>query len=414
MKKTYKKIPISIFRHNVLTMVFIVIFALISEEVLWSSQAKLQKVVYILCAVVGIYTSLSVKTDNRIRKSDEILYAACVPSVFMVLYTVFICIINGSGTNVIKQAISTSAFIIVDIMMVAALLYWFKEKIVDIMSTAVVLSYLFTIIGEGIRNGFFELVENYINPVVGANSLLERSDVGTAVVVFILYYLWEMLNAKKGIKIKTLIREISLIGVLLLAGKRIALVGLLLGSISMLMFHFFKERKGILKCFVVGTPIILYLYLFIIQSGILGAVTETFYLPTSGRIYVWSHFSDQYSLLPDYFGKGFQYIRCYMEWMTWDGIINGFGMLHNMILQLYIEIGFFGFFFYFIYLLIIYAKKISNLCGDKVRYFYISLILGTFGIYLADNVLTYPVYQVSLYSCIICMVYKTIKSRGEI
>lgn len=403
--------PINTLRHKVLTMVFIIIFALISEEVLWSGQAKFQKIVYILCAVVGIYTSLRKKTESAIRKSDEILHAAYIPIIFILLYTIMICSISGAGISGMKQAISTSAFIIVDMMMVAALLYWFKEKVVDVVCTAVLLSFLLTIIGEGLEHGFWELVINYTNPVIGANSWLERSDIGTAVVVFILYYLWEILNAKKGINIGMIIREVLLIGVLLLAGKRIAVVGLFIGIVSMLMFRFFKEKKTILKCFVVGTPIILYLYLFIIQSGILGAITEAFYLPTSGRIYVWSHFSNQYSLLPDYLGKGFQYIRGYMEWMTWDGIINGFGMLHNMVLQLYIECGFFGFFFYFIYMLGIYPKKIWNLCGDKAKFFYISLILATFGIYIADNVLTYPVYQVSLYSCIVGFVYKEIKKN---
>ena len=119
-----------------------------------------------------------------------------------------------------------------------------------------------------------------------------------------------------------------------------------------------------------------------------------------GRIEVYEWFSDQYYLSPLYLGKGFQYIHRYMMNGLGSRLVNDYHYLHNTILQLYIEGGFWGFFLWFIHGAVGIPMMLRKWFSENTAAFYLVVIVATFAIFTVDNALTYPVYQVCLYTVV--------------
>ena len=126
-------------------------------------------------------------------------------------------------------------------------------------------------------------------------------------------------------------------------------------------------------------------------------VCDLLQINTMGRVEVYGWFEDQYNLTPFYFGRGFQYIRLYMEHERGNWMVNSFHYLHNSILQIYIETGFWGFLMWFGFLLVWIPNKVRSIYGSNGYAFYAVLMTATVIMFTVDNVLTYPLYQVSLF-----------------
>ena len=108
-----------------------------------------------------------------------------------------------------------------------------------------------------------------------------------------------------------------------------------------------------------------YGYVCVIKLGILKMICRLLGINTMGRVEVYAWFEDQYNLTPFYFGEGFQYIRRYMEFGRGNWLVNAFHNLHNSILQIYIETGFWGFFMWFGFLLVLIPKKVRSIYGSN-------------------------------------------------
>lgn len=362
------------------------------------AYSSLQKMLWVMFAGTGIAVGSIFGKQNPSVPYIKVIRLVPMPYVIAVFYTVVVRVIGGDEMGIIPQAISTTCFVIVDILMVIALIDLFHEKAVDLFFYALIVSHFVSLL-FAIRDLGIEGVVAYLGGDETHLGYFEMHDIGVAVVPFILYYIFKLHFIKKKNR-KLYVRLLVLFGILFLCGKR---SGMLACAFGIAAIFFFVDRNNKLRnrqfarILLLSAFVFSYFYVCVIKLGILKMVCNLLGINTMGRVEVYAWFEDQYNLTPLYFGEGFQYIRRYMECGKGDWLVNAFHYLHNSILQIYIETGFWGFIMWFGFLLVWIPKKVRSIYGSNGYTFYAILMAATVLMFAVDNVLTYPLYQVSLF-----------------
>lgn len=137
--------------------------------------------------------------------------------------------------------------------------------------------------------------------------------------------------------------------------KRIALIGLL-GVF--LMGEFIRRRKPKVQSVLIiiisiGAIAICFGYVYLIQSGLFNEIVHALEIDTMGRDRLYAAFQEVYDFSPAFRGYGIGYVTRYISIMTEAGVgvfgTHNFGGMHNDIVTMYIELGFWGFAFWIWY-----------------------------------------------------------------
>lgn len=370
---------------------------LLSEEMLFS-HTIFQKILWVLLALVGL-VALVRQYKSGITTDHLLLLSTPVPLVVLMLYTLVRCMVTGDPIGVAGQAFTTTMYVVVDVLVVIALLHRYKERCIDLLFAGIVVSYAATLVNALGNIGLPGLWEYITDPGGSAGFYFERNDVGIAVVPLMLYYIsrWLLLQEKD---FATGLKKAGILAlIMVMSGKRSAILGLVAGvAVLALLLAYRKRVTVICRWIMAGCVALPFLYVCFIRLGGLYAIAEFLHINSMGRTEVYDWFADQYTISPLYLGKGFQYVHCYMRAGLGSDLVNKFVYLHNSILQLYIEGGFWGFFLWFGYAGIGVPLLLRKWFSQREVVFYLVLIVATMTIYLVDNALTYPLYQVCLYA----------------
>ncbi len=379
-----------------LGLVFVLLISYVSEEFI-PGRLSMQKKLFVAIAVVGILGWIY-KNRNYIKgKYWSVLCWFCIPFILSSLYTIVICSISGDSIGTIKQSITTSLFLVVDFFMVVAISYFFDKRTIIVMTAALIGAYVYVVFlkihDTGIANTLEQLVSKGI----------ERNDIGVAVVPLILYYCYIIFIKSKKIKFGIPL-TIMLLAIMYFCGKRSAILSLAIGLTLIFVVKVFgKHAVLVMKIVSCLTILGCCLYVICIHSGVLD-VLMLGKGTLSDRYYVWKHFDSIYEISPTYLGKGFGFIHRYMVAGLGNWMVNAYGYLHNSILQLYIETGFYGFCIWIGTYLLLIPYVAQKKYGKSACCFTIISIVSMFAMFTVDNTLTYPLYQICLY-CSLYSIY---------
>ena len=238
----------------------------------------------------------------------------------------------------------------------------------------------------------------------------EMNDIGVAVVPLILYYLFNWFVIKHKVEEKEFWLCLILFGIMLFCGKRSAYLSVTIGALLIFLFGRVRQKRVafiVSVCAFTGS----FLLIILIKSGLIGSLLQDKGTLTD-RYYVWKHFDHIYSISPLYLGQGFTFIHKYMENGLGDRMVNAYGYLHNTILQLYIETGFWCFVMWMAFYLFAVPIKM-NKYGQKAVLFSIISIVAMLTMYIFDNTLTYPLYQISLILTFSYLAYTAKEKKSE-
>lgn len=394
-KNRNEKIKYRTLKKDILAVVLVVMIAFTSETSI-PHQGILQKLLWCIIAFVGIFYHIQKGKIDKTDRYSRVIFWFAFPFILATLYTLVFCTVVGDTIGTVQQSITTTLYIIVDVLMVDALTHRFGIKSVKIICTSIVLCYILTIlltINEyGIIQTILSLNDNMMN-------YIERHDVGVAVVPLLLMYLYKSIIKKNKAYFQTnLPMELGLFCILLLCGKRSAYLSLICGITVMLLFRFCTRReiKNVAYIICGVTYILCFVYIVAIRCGFLDFLNNGMGT-MSDRYYVWKWFDSQYAISPFSLGKGFNYVHRYMLNGLGDGMVNAYGYLHNSILQIYIETGFLGFIIWFGTYFLVMPAKARHYCGKNTFLFMVILLVAMVAMFSVDNTLTYPLYQISLY-----------------
>lgn len=364
----------------------------IVSELSIPNQSLLQKVLWMGLAIFGIYYFY---TNVKKKKSIELFFLLSLLILPFILSVVHAFIINFNNDNlgIIKQAFTTSMYIVVDFLMVYFLIIFFKANAIYVLTNGIIFSYILGVLLSSFKYGFFATVISFFFNEAPISVYLENHDIGVAVVPILIYIVFNIVNKGK-IEKKDISTIVPLIIILIACGKRSAYLAIIVSVlIGLGIYVFRKSTRKVCHIFLWITFSCAFLYIILLKENILTHIVNMLGINTMNRLHVYDWFNNQYNLSLLYFGKGFQYIHRYMVMGCGDYFVNNFRYLHNTILQLYIEYGFIGFTLWNLFELYIYPKLISYKLSNLVLY--TILIISTYSMYAVDNVLTYPVYVVT-------------------
>ena len=284
------------------------------------------------------------------------------------------------------------------IIEISSLYFICKDRMVQYISTALIIDGFFSIIITIGKTGLFATLKVFL-AVFGlleselALKSLEVHELTYCAGLCLIYYLFFSPDRKKEKN-----RIILLAIIFVLGGKRIAFAGLLLsGGLSI-----FVKKKGLKKptVFLIGIlgTLISIGWLAILYDGRAMLFFAEKGINVMGRDSLYAYFISKTKFSVGNFGWGLAATTKAMENMTRAEVGNMVNVrgLHNDILKMYIDCGFVGAIIWYAYNLIIIPVDLLKRFGKKDATMYICLIIFTFVSYLTSNVESAFVFQVIL------------------
>lgn len=182
-----------------------------------------------------------------------------------------------------------------------------------------------------------------------------------------------------------------------LANKRIVLMAVVVSILLYIVIRLFKNRqiqRWIINCVVMCTLCGCYIWVAFVKSGIIHTIFETLRIESNGRINIWNQIGEYYDFGISYFGKGIGFVTNYLNNLQ----ILGFANLHNDLLLLYIETGFWGLGLCVIahFYMVRRGRNFSKILSSR-KILLICLIVYSFFNYLTDNIIIYINYWLPAY-----------------
>lgn len=373
------------------------------SELHMPNQEILQKGLWIILALLGLAAVYTKRYQEDAIQSSILIAIQALPFICAFAYTFILYLFKEDQLGIVKQAFTTSGFLVVDALMVVGLMLVYREQIITIITYGIAVSYAITIGYLCGKIGFFKGIYYLLDRGAFSHAYdgwMEMHDVGVAVVPVILCLVWLILE--KDTKIHHKYFKIALmVLVMLLCDKRSAYIGLLVGFFVLAGFRLLRKYSGILHRVISGTTIFAsFFYIVFIRLGWIRQIANHLGINSMGRLEVYSWFDNQYNISPLYMGKGFQYVHRYMLAGLGSELVNAFKYLHNSILQIFIETGFWGFVLWFGFLAVAYPYIVGKKMNTRAKEFVVILFSAMIMMFCVDNILTYPLYQVTMMSMI--------------
>lgn len=385
---------------SVKKMLFILSSTIILTSRFWGVNTN-YIIRYSLMAIWDLYIVLSYFAFRRPNERRRVIKTnfklMITPYIVFCVYTIFLWMIKSNANfGNFTRLCSTLLYLVLSYGYACTAIYLFREKGIDHLFWAGVLSYscgsiLYLLVNYGVSgvNAYMSSLIHGVDSV--ANYAMEVHDLTFSMGLFFLYYFFFEEKSKKNHKTKIVVSII----LILLGLKRIEVLALFVTIC--LYFVLIKWGKGIkARAFICGTGSVLVSlgYVFIIKSGILSVLTMKYGIEDSGRLSYYLYANQFYEFSPSYMGTGWTWFNKYVYQLYLSKFrIDGHRIaasIHSDILVMFIEIGFILFVFWVLYMFmarpVVLSKKFGVLTGECA----LLLTLYMFVLYLTDNTMGYP------------------------
>lgn len=357
---------------------------------------------------------------NRITK--QLIYLFLGTQIVFWGFSVFGYLFNSNymSSNIITRAISTTAQSLLTFLSVAAACKIFKEKIVHYSLIALILKHTVVIIVSALSYGVGRFLPVVLLPFkydeVWSVSMMiasiEMHDL-TFALGFIVIYLFEFINEfhpTKKEKKKYIWAILVTIAFIYIGYKRIQLLALLaiIGASFLIRG---KTKRGIRQWTIIVLVVeivILYGYIWIIDSGVLNNLLILFELNSRGRIEAYNAMSNLFTFSPFYIGRGKESGVRLKEALYGNTVLLG----HSDVLYAFIDFGFWGFGVWIFYCFYFVTQKLNRIYGNKEARMWLLCTIYAFVTYLTDNTLTYFAFQTMYFAVMFSYIY-LIKIKNE-
>lgn len=309
-----------------------------------------------------------------------------------------VAFLNGSfESGVFIRALSTTIQYLFILLSVMATAYIFKGKLLRYTFIAIVANNCIVILWAVMRYGIGQFFQTALVPfkeIYVANTIvkmLEIHDVTFAFGFFFIYYSYAQSKSRKQKIYKLIICAFFIY----IGYKRIQFAALFL---VLLAAYFVKGRtkRNIqfwVNIFTAAVLIISYLYIWLVDSGVLVTLADRFGINFMGRLRVYGQMANYFDFSPRYLGLGMMSGRKIGEALIGRGLLNFTG--HSEVLMNYFDFGFWGFLCWIGFTCYFVTKKSNKVYGSNVARIWILLTAYAFITYLTDNTMHYYAFQAS-------------------
>lgn len=342
-----------------------------------------------------------VKTDlTRAKLLIQYVFLLSLPHITAILVSLPVWVFRMAPMNVIRRGLFSQVYHIIIILAGASNLYMFGKSGLWLNLAAMLSANLITIVSSIHKAGFGKYWEEFKTLIFtfGAEkgSTIAPAEIHELTFALGLYLLYLILDWKNAGKHKFFWPMLLLTAFCYLSGfKRIGVFAIALCVAAKWVLTALtrgrNRRWGWLLIFSLMVISAMFFYIFLVRAGLFEFLEKNWNVDTKGRLDLYLFIEEHYHIGPGYSGQGAGFIARLFEDQT--GLLRRIGALHNDILVIYIDLGFWGFWLWMIaYLPVrsITAAKWQGIHGGILTACYGLFVLSTA---LTDNTIYY-IYMV--------------------
>ncbi len=312
----------------------------------------------------------------------------------IIVWSVFLWIMNMETVDFILRGVMKFMFQFFVLLIISSACYMFGERSINVMFYGLAAANLIIIIMEipnyGIA-GCLDSISYFISSGGDQKDFMRSIEIHDLTFTFGFFLLYFLFFAKRN---KERIVSIVLSALLFVLGwKRIAVAALLATLVFGIVFGIIRGKTRIILINIVcwGAVAFAFAYVVIVRYDIFTKVMELFEIDTMGRNVVYDYIQKYYNISIAFLGYGFEYTTVLLHDIAEHSpeIKLGVLALHNNILTVYIELGFFGFLAWLFYTWPFQYRWLVNKQGEKTAILFIMCEMYIFMTYTTDNTLYY-------------------------
>lgn len=355
--------------------------------------------------VLGVLVCLLTGELNRLFLLWSGFCHAFLTYIILITVALTINITNQSPMNVMSRGISDTMWQCMLILFAYSGVYMFGSKVVPYTLLSAAAAYGVVVLNAMAQFGPATLILDWLHMLTGSGSdtpatrALENHTLIFGVGVFVYYYL---LNLKTKEHAKLYLA--AAFTIVMLGFKRSLVPGVLLCWFLYWFFHRLKARSGeiaarrLIAALCVGMVVLSLSYLVFIRSGLLAYLADYYGLDTQGRVELYSAVEKAYTMSPTYQGKGLGWISRNMVELT--GNENSSPQVHCNFLELYIELGLWGYLAFLGYRMLLCPRLLAMRYGFDMGIFYVCIYLYSWITYFTDNTVFYWPINLVTWLCV--------------
>ena len=325
-----------------------------------------------------------------------VMYVSVI--VGIILWSVILWILDFQTISYIIKGSSKLSFQFLNILVVIAAGYMFEEKAATYTFLGLAAGNLMIILLGAVTTGIGGAISDMIKNLTsfGASDVIENSkfiraieihDITFVMGVYVIYYLFYCHGEKRRFIYAGLALFLFMAGL-----KRIAFMGMLLAMVYAAFSAWLSPKSQARWVTITSLCVVAfcYYYLSIIHSGAFTAFLEEHDIELMGREKIYDFISNFYTLSPSYRGKGYEFCVELLRSMhgTKDQVVN-ITAVHNDILKMYVELGFWGFFLWIMGYYVYQTHWFITRCGQKTAVCFMTINLYMLVSYMTDNNMFY-------------------------
>ncbi len=340
----------------------------------------------------------------------------------IILCSVMIWILDLQSLGYIIKGVSKISYQLLNIAIVISAVYLFEEQAAKYTFFGITSANFVIILLGAATNGIGGAVKDMIANITsfGANEVIVNSkfiraieihDITFVMGVFFLYFVFFC----PGEKYRYVYAAVAMF--LFFAGlKRIAFLSLLV-AVLFALFCLLLGPKGQVRTLVITSIVIVifcYFYIVIIQKGIFSRFLLDHDIELNGRERIYDFISNYYEVKPSYRGKGYEFCVQLLKTMrgTRDQVV-AINAVHNDILKMYVEMGFWGFFLWIMGYYVYQTEWFITRCGEKVAVCFMAINIYMLVTYMTDNTMFYYWSSMIIRMIPMCVFFMPVKEQPQ-
>lgn len=326
---------------------------------------------------------------DRAVTVGKIAWILSLPLLLTVLYSLVLWIGNFASFRNMTRGGFAVVYQLIAIVMAGAAAYCFGKKAVYYQMGALLIAFLMLIADLIREGGASEFIRQYVQLIATASrdggymmKTIERAAFAHGIGIYLFYLLLTFRERKINLLIFAAAVPFFLMGF-----KRSALVGISIGIAACLALALTPRKARIKMAYAEILLMIVggFLYIGVISSGLLEAITDSLQIDTMGRIRIYNSMKPYYEFDPTYLGKGIGY----SSYMIGSGMIDvgdAFaGDIHSDFLRQYVELGMFGFLVWLVMFFYWRFRALLKTVDRTYGYLVVILFAYCFGCYFTEN-----------------------------
>lgn len=307
-----------------------------------------------------------------------------LPFVFFWVWSMGIWLSDFQTTDYIIRGSKNIFYMFTTIAYICAAFYLFGKKAVDYTFYSMAAANLLCFVKVGLNNGFGNLLSEYAELITSfanvTGETISKLELHTIVLgwgVYVIYFIlhWEKPHWKSALKFLTALFFFTL------SLKRVGVAGVAAALLIGIIFRLFSNENRRRMIIIVSAAVIglAFAYVVLIKTGVYNDFAEHFGINLMGRDKIMAAYDKYYEISPAFMGRGIRFVFNHGQ------TTGGYASLHNVFVEHYIELGFFGWFVWMIYDVYFRCRWVGKNFGYAAAEFLLASIVYAFITYATDN-----------------------------